>query len=300
VIDEEEWLAELGLASPERSVRRLCTSTEISRLLGVPLARVRAWSRAGLIRPVRAVHRLEYFEFRQVAAAKSLADLVEGGVSPERIRRSLERLRGWLPDAAESLAARALLGEPGELLLRLDGGELADPTGQLRLDFAGERAIDEPLLLRTPRQWCAEAERREDAGELAEAARAYHEALAADPTLPEAHFGLANVLYLLEDAAEAAAEYLRAVELDPEYVEAWNNLGNAFDELGETDAALHAYRRAVAVAPDYGEAHFNLAETLWSDGEPDEARAHYAIYLEREPTSPWGKHIRERLSGPSI
>lgn len=298
-IDEERWLGELGLAERESSIRRLCTSAEISRILGVPLARIRGWSRAGLIRAARTLHRLEYYEFREVAAAKSLADLVEAGISPARIRRSLERIRGWLPGAADSLAARALLGESGELLLRLEGGELAEPTGQLRLDFAAAWREEEPFLLRTPRQWCAEAQRLEDAGDLSAASRAYHEALAADPHLAEARFGLANVLYLLENAAEAAAEYLRAVELDPDYVEAWNNLGNAFAELGEVDAAVRAYRRALVIVPDYGDAHFNLAETLWSDGSLDPARAHYAIYLESEPTSPWAKHARERVAGPT-
>lgn len=299
----ETRVAAVGIAEDEAtsadSVRRLCSSTQLSRILGVSLARIRGWSRAGLIRPERTVHRLELFEFRQVAAAKSLADLVRAGVSIARIRASLDRVRTWLPGAEETLAGRPLLGSGGGLCLRLEGGELADPTGQLLFDFDSTPARCALPLPRSPGEWLREAQRREESGELSEAARAYHEALAGDPRLAEARFGLANVLYLLEDAAEAAAEYLRAVEIDPEYIEAWNNLGNALAELGEVDAALSAYRRALAIEPEYGDARFNLAEALWSDGALPEARAHYREVLLHDPTSPWSKHVEERIGGES-
>ncbi len=295
IVVEERWLVELGLDDRQGAVRRLCTSSELGRILGVPMSRIRSWSRVGLIRPARTVHRLEFFEFRQVAAARALADLVEHGVSLERIRAGLDRVRAWLPGAGDTLASRAILEREGELLVRLEGGAIADPSGQLRLDFEFAEQSAPAELLRSPRQWYEEGQRREDSGELEEATRAYQEAVRGESRLPEAHFNLANVLYLLEHPAEAAAEYLRAVEIDPEYVEAWNNLGNVLAEVGEVASSLQAYTRAIEIAPEYGDAHFNLGETLWGEGRFEEARVHYRFYLRQDPTSPWARQIRERL-----
>ena len=316
IVTEEELLADLGLDDRKEAIHRLCTAAELARLLSVPLPQIRALSRAGLIQPSKTVHRLEFFEFRQVAAAKDLVALVSSGVSVDRIRHGFERVRSWLPAGGSALAGRALIDESDDLLVRLEGGELAEVTGQLRFDFgegdAGEKeatkaatpveveapevAPETPRPTGTPQEWFTRGQRAEELGRLAEARAAYRNAIELGAEFPEVHFNLGNVLYLLEHPAESAAEFLRAIERDPEYLEAWNNLGNTLAELGEVENAIRAYSRALELAPEYLDAHYNLAETLWGEGRTDEARAHYWIYLRRDPISPWADQIKARLA----
>lgn len=330
IASEEEFLVDLGLDDRRDAIHRLCTASELSRILRVPRSHIRRLSRAGLIHASKTVHRLEFYEFREVAAAKDLVALLARGVSVERIRQGLERVRAWLPGAEDTVAGRAIFARDGELLVRLDGGELADATGQLRIDFDGTRGAslssppsstpipvkgarvrpeasiegaepDSPprdargVELATPDEWFERGQRAEESGSLEEASDAYQNALRAGAAFPEVHFNLGNVLYLLENPAEAAAEFLRAVEIDPDYVEVWNNLGNALSELGQGDGAIRAYQRALELAPEYLDAHFNLAETLWSEERLEEARAHYWIYLRHDPVSPWADQVKARL-----
>jgi DNA-binding transcriptional MerR regulator len=64
----------------------------LSRLLDVPVRMIRRWARLGLIKPVRRVCRLPYFDYREVASARRLATLLEQGVSAETLEKSLAEL----------------------------------------------------------------------------------------------------------------------------------------------------------------------------------------------------------------
>ncbi|MEE8141792.1 MAG: MerR family transcriptional regulator, partial [Planctomycetota bacterium] len=142
IIDETQFLVELGLEERHVQIHRLYTTAQLSRILGTTGARLRTWVRQGLITPARTVHRLDYFDFQQVAAAKALSELAASGVTSERMRRSLEQLRHWLPEAEQSLSQVAILERGGQLLVRLGDGQLVDPRGQLQLDFAATESSD--------------------------------------------------------------------------------------------------------------------------------------------------------------
>ena len=351
IVTEDTWLAAVGLADAPSVIHRLCTATELARLLDLPLARIRQLVRAELIRPARTVHRLDFFAFREVAAARDLARLLERGISVDRIARGLHRVRDWLapemrggiegtvvaeapgdggacselhPEDTRAASERrehssagpprhllhTVPGEEGELLVRLEGGALAEVTGQLRLDFVGESATVPPVSPAAPtrvggsaggdpRAHFERGQRAEETGDLDGAQRAYLDAIEAGGAFPELHFNLGNILSLLEHPAESVAEYTRALDLDPEYVEAWNNLGNALAELGEIDDAIRAYERALHFAPEYLDPHFNLAETLWDEGRTGEARGHFWIYLRHESSGPWADRARACLAMPA-
>ena len=64
----------------------------LSRLLDVPVRMIRRWARLGLIRPVRRVCRLPYFDYREVASARRLAMLLDQGVAADVLERSLTEL----------------------------------------------------------------------------------------------------------------------------------------------------------------------------------------------------------------
>src|SRR6185436_16910603 len=120
----------------------LYTTPTLCEVLGVAPGRVRAWVKAGLLSPADSRGGVWHFDFRQASAAKTLCDLARSGVTLARLRRSLEQLRAWLPEAAEPLHQLSLL-EDGQFLVRLEDGELAEPDGQLRIDF-DQPAAEQP------------------------------------------------------------------------------------------------------------------------------------------------------------
>ena len=253
------------------------------------------------------MRRLCFFDFGQVATAKALSQLAREGVTPARIRRSLEELGAWLPDARRALVQLEALEKGGPLFVRTADGRLAETSGQLRLEFEAEPADGAPALAgapaspapapridRTREEWFERGVAAEEDGRYDEAVEAYETTLSLGRTA-EALFNLGNVLYAQGRKAEAAKRFLQATEIERDYVEAWNNLGNVLIEIELPSEAVQAYRRALAIEPDYADAHFNLAELLASRGELSEARRHWEAYLRQDPHSPWAREVRERL-----
>ncbi|MCA8943166.1 MAG: tetratricopeptide repeat protein [Planctomycetes bacterium] len=300
VVAEESFLELLEPKRASSAAPRLYTIGELSRILRVAQREIRSWMRRGLITPARVEKRLAYFEFREVANARSLQRLLADGATPAQIRHSLDRLEQWLPGTSGPIGQ--LVESQGELLVRLACGGLAEPSGQLRLAFeldGGDVDTALPSIAqRSQQDWFVEGVRCEERGDLERAGDAYHEALLVGPARPEICFNLGNVLHSLRRKGEAAQRFMQAVELDPEYVEAWNNLGNTLAELGRSEKALLAYHRALELEPAYADAHFNLAATLEAMDRFEEAREHWAAYLRQDPNSADADFVRERLVQP--
>ena len=301
----------------------LYTPAMLAELLGVPLAVVRRWRRRGLIVPVREVRRLAYFDFREVATARRLAELLAAGVSPRAIERKLAELARFVPGVERPLAELPVVVEGKHLLLR-QGDGLVAPGGQIWFDFdeaavgrsdapSHEVAVDSNApaatgRLRLPVPHAAEGEsptadelaaaatELEDDGQLPAAAEMYRAALAAGGPNPQICFALAEVLYRLGDATAARERYYMAIELDEEYVEARANLGCVLAELGERELAAAAFAGALAFHDQYADAHFHLARTLDDLDRQAEADQHWRRFLDLAPESPWAETARRRLA----
>ncbi len=301
-IDEAELLAQLD---PEHAARLapLHTTARLARMLDVPGARVREWTRAGLLRATHSIRKLHYFDFREVARARQLLELTSAGVTVARIKKSLRQLRTWLPGADRSLHQLEALSRRS-VVVRLADGRAVEPSGQLRLEFAqppapAPSAAARPLPQVSPADadgWCAVAERAEADQRFEDAAEAYHQALMAAGPDAELAFNLGNVLHALDRTGEALQRYLQAVELEPAYAEAWNNAGNAMAELARHERATQAYQRALQHAPDYADVHYNLAESLLALGDTTGACTHWRQYLHGEQDGPWATHARQQLA----
>jgi tetratricopeptide (TPR) repeat protein len=297
IINEADWLAGLGAASPLGNAAGVSTA-QLSQMLQVPGQRIRAWVRAGLIQPAASVLGVHFFDFRQVSWAKTLCRFDSAGVSPERIRRSLEQLRQWLPDVDQPLAQLAVLESEGRLLVRLGGGQLAEATGQGLFDFAEESPT--PTLSvgaqpRTSEAYFVRGCELEQAGRLAEAAQAYRLALVFGGPSALSCFNLGNVLYARGQKDEALQRYTQAVECDPNLAAAWLNLGNLLTERQRPAEAVAAYQKVLALEPLSADAHYNLADTLDSLGRQEEALPHWRAYLRQDASSAWGDYARGRV-----
>ena len=142
VLAESDWLQLLGLDERREEIRRAHTPAMLSRLLDVPVRMIRRWARLGLIRPVRRVCRLPYFDYREVASARRLALLLDQGVSADVLERSLSELSHTMAGTDRSLAQLNLLVQDDRILMRDDRGVLNPRTGQRLLDFDVDVDVD--------------------------------------------------------------------------------------------------------------------------------------------------------------
>ena len=307
VLSEEQFLVALGLETQSRSVRQLYTTPTLCDVLGVAPGRIRAWVKAGLIQPAETRQGVWHFDFRQVSAAKTVCDLARSGVTVAKLRRSVEQLRAWLPEADAPLHQLSLL-EDGQLLVRLEDGELAEADGQLRIDFErppqpAPEATRPAMRLHagpsTAAQWYEQAVAQEAAGYLADAVESYRQALLLGGPDADVCFDLAHALAAMGRRERAAERYAQVVELRPKFSDAWNNLGAVLAELGHHDQACEAFRRALETDPQDSRALYNLADTLDEMGFAAEAATHWQAYLKHDRTSRWAQHARLKLAAVS-
>jgi DNA-binding transcriptional MerR regulator len=305
VLSEKQFVAALGLDAPcpEPDEQQLFSTARLTELLGVARERVRAWVKAGLLVPTKTEHGVWHFDFRQVAAARTLCDLTAAGVGTERIRRSLALLRKFMPNLEQPLEQLAALDKAGRLLVRLEAGDLSEADGQLHFEFTGDEPATTPSPMRiaagprTAADWLAQGLEQEQEGFLEEAAASYRQALMVGGPDAQTCLNLANTLRALGSKPQALERYSHAVEIDPQFTDAWNNLGTLLVELGRPDDACVAFGRALAADPDDLRAHYNLADTLDDLGREDEARPHWQAYLRQDPLSKWGEYAKRRIAG---
>jgi protein involved in polysaccharide export with SLBB domain/Flp pilus assembly protein TadD len=120
-------------------------------------------------------------------------------------------------------------------------------------------------------------------GRLAEAARAFEQAVALDPSNGNAYYALGNVYAESGRWAEAVNAYYKAVSLNKEDVEAYNNLGVALRMRGQNVQAAAAFERAVKIYPKWAEPYYHLAEARRALGQQSEAREAYERALRLRP-----------------
>jgi Tfp pilus assembly protein PilF len=298
IIDEEEFLTRLHGRSGDESTRKSFSPVELARLTGLTPTRLRSWVRAGLIEPVETRAGVPWFDYRQVCRAKSLLDLNNSGVTLKRMRRSLESLAQYMPDArgAADLLGRLEL-QGSRLILESPTGALMEPHGQLVFDFDAPDATAPVEFQRneTPDDLFTTAMRDEQAGQFEAAADAYRRLLEWEGPDADICFNLANTLASLGETAAAIERYRQSVELDPGFVEAWHNLGNLLAARGAREEAVEVFRKALSIDPSYADTHYSLADTLDDLGHTCEARPHWEAFLEYESTGEWADYVRKRL-----
>jgi len=328
IVTETELWERLGFVPAEGAARQLYTPAMLADLLEVPVNVIRRWHRRGLIVPVREVHRLPYFDFEEVAAARHLAKLLLAGASPAAIEKKLAQMARWLPQVDRPLAQLSVIVEGRDLLLR-QGEGLVDASGQRRFDFEnfelshsgstasadhvaeertriGGQAAPEEEIFAFPEQatvgpdstladLLGQAAEFEDSGALQESIDTYRAALAVGGPNAEIDFLIAELLYRLGDVTAARERYYSALELDEDYVEARANLGCVLAETGQLDLAVAAFQGTLSRHGGYPDVHYHLARTLDELARTDLADEHWRDFLRLAPDSPWADEARDRL-----
>jgi superkiller protein 3 len=140
------------------------------------------------------------------------------------------------------------------------------------------------------------------AGDPAQAASLYKEALETDPDEPLLFYKLSRALDKMKDFAGEKAALQRAIQLNPNLAEALNQMGYLADRDGDLAQAEGYFRVAVRASPSYVVAWINLAATLASEAKWQDARQALGRALEIDPDNAEARRLGQALaaahSGP--
>ncbi|MDY0002664.1 MAG: tetratricopeptide repeat protein [Polyangia bacterium] len=295
------------------------STKDVSRLFGLSESRIRYWAQTGFIGPSARRGNRRLYSFSDLIGIKVARDLLESGLSLQRVRKNLVALRSLLPEEERPLSRLRVLSDgdrmwvhaedatfdaaSGQLLLSLSTGELEDDVVRI-LDLARpprqsatpaqpeKKPVADRHAHRSAYRWFLEGlARDDDPATLGVAMDAYRRALELDPSLAAAHTNLGRAEYQRGNTAKARAHFERALALDPAQAEARYNLANLYDEEGEEELALAELRRVVASNPDFADAHFNLGVILERLGSRVQASASFRRFIELagEKDSLWGR-----------
>jgi tetratricopeptide (TPR) repeat protein len=275
---------------------------DVRRILRITETRLRAWERAGF------VERRREFSFRDLIALKTLKELRDNRIPPQRIRRALDSLVQKLDGVQQPLTELKIVSDGRTIAVDLGDGKMEALTGQLLFDFdTGALAQVQELQRREPagsreareresERWFQTGLQLEESGAPPdEVLRAYAASLELNPNAAGACVNMGTVYYQCRNLGEAERCYRRAIEIDPEYPLAHFNLANIYDEQGRLEEARSHYGTALRLRPDYADAHYNLALLCEKTGEPMQAVKHWRAYLKIDPASPWAGIARQQL-----
>lgn len=108
----------------------------------------------------------------------------------------------------------------------------------------------------------------------------YRAVIALAVNVADAHYDYGVLLGLQERWAPAADAYRKALELNPQHAQARNNLGQILEREGRLADAAAEYRLAIESQPALRIARFNLGRMLIAQGDPHAAVAELAQLTE--------------------
>lgn len=299
--------ADAALAPPPfEPTLQLFSLKEVSRLLGLPSARLRALDKAGIVQPSGESRGRRAYTFTDLIALRATSELLRNRVRIGDVARAVGVLRRTLPTVTRPLQELRISSDGRRMVVRAEGTAFEPLTGQMLLDFQVGALQNEVVTLLRPETRSKESkgaydlylqasalDEKPDAFD--EAERLYREALALDPHLAIAYTNLGNLRFRRGDETGAEILYLQALRVDTAQPEAHYNLGYLMLERGEYNHAVHYFQRAIAEDPRFSDAHFNLAMAYEAQSERAEARRHWKRYLELEPEGAWAEIARQHL-----
>ncbi len=279
VASERRFLEWVGRAAADEQARTY-TAAQLSSLSGLSPGTIEQLAQFGLIDPREGRYR-----FRDLAAARQLAELFSAGVGLSVVTRSLQEIRKWLPDAG--LSNLKLFPAARDRLLVEQAKGRTDHKGQFVLPVGETQESPDALF--------DEAQVAEESGDTAVAERLYRRVMKLDAGDPTAAFNLGNLLRASARKAEAEAAYRAAVKADPRFAEAWYNLADLLDDGGRAGEAIACLERALAAEPSHSDSIFNLALLLQRAERLSDASAYWRRYLALDGTSEWAARARRSL-----
>jgi tetratricopeptide (TPR) repeat protein len=279
IASERQFLEWAGKAVPSEQVRTY-SATQIAALSRLPPPVVDELTTFGLLDG-----RDGRFGFRDLTAARQLAELFQSGVRLSTVTKSLNAIRKWLPDAALSNLRLYPAASDAILVEHLQG--VTDHTGQFVLPVGASQEDADALF--------EQAQAAEEARDIETAQRLYRKIMRMDPNDPAAAFNLGNLLRSMGCKVEAEAAYRGATKADPGFAEAWYNLADVLDDQGRSDKAVACLEHALKADPGYADALFNLGLLHQRSERLAQAADCWRRYLALDKDTPWAARARQAL-----
>jgi tetratricopeptide (TPR) repeat protein len=279
IASERQFLEWAGKAIPDDQVRSYSAS-QLSSLSSLPVEVIERLTTFGLLDG-----RADRYGFRDLTAARQLAELLRSGVRLSIITKSLQAIRKWLPDAALSNLRLYPASSDAILVEHMKGR--TDKTGQFVMPV-GDSQEDADALFE-------QAQSAEEAKDLDTAQRLYRKVMRMEPGDPAAAFNLGNLLRSIGQKVEAEAAYRTATKADSRFAEAWYNLADMLDDQGQPDKAMDCLERALDADPDYADALFNLGLLHQRCDRLAEAAGYWRRYLALDRDSSWAARAKQAL-----
>jgi tetratricopeptide (TPR) repeat protein len=121
------------------------------------------------------------------------------------------------------------------------------------------------------------------AGQYAEAAQRFRQALEMDPVNAAAAAGLGTIALESGHAGEAVALFERALVGEPDNADHRSNLGMAYFLTGREEDGKAAFRRALDIRPGHADAAYNLGLAAAKEDAFEEAHGLFSKVVRRQP-----------------
>lgn len=261
------------------------TTRETARILDVPVARVQAFVRSGIVEPKRGPGHGYLFSFRDLLVMRTALQLEGSDVSKRRVNAALRALRARLPQD-RPLSSLRIIVQDGELIIDDERARWDVGSGQTLLDFEHPGMTEVHLLGAVPEFADRDAEEWFELGCSLEAnsprmaRELYRRALEVEPHHVDARINLGRLHHEDGQLEEARRQYERALEFAPGHSTAAYNLGVVLEDLGDIDEAIEAYQLAIASDHEMADAYYNLARLYDQAGDRATALRHLKSYSE--------------------
>jgi tetratricopeptide (TPR) repeat protein len=270
---------------------------DIRRILELPERQLEQWERLEFVLPLKSGEK-DFYDFRDLIRLRAAKQLLENGISPQRLRLSLQALTKRLAEVKIPLNELHIVSNGKDVIVETADSHMEPISGQLLMNFRTRELSDRvvrmpdrnaPGLFELALEYDGDPEQRE------KAAQTYARVLTVEPNHIDAIINVGMMAYEDGDLEKACEYFRRAVEIAPDNAVARFNLGSTLDDQGLLQEARQQLRLATRLDPQHADSHYNLGIVCEKLGANEEAHSHWAIYLKLDSSPEHCKYVRERL-----
>lgn len=296
---------------------------DVATLFEQTQSRLRYWIQSGFIWPSVRRGGQYFYTFDDLITVRTAVELLDSGLSVQKVRKALTELRAVLPEGVNPTANIRICSDGTNLVVIKDDIAYEAESKQLLMAFAvssiqsqitkilpirGADSVDavpSPVSEQTDQtlrqelpsayQLFLNATTSEEEGDDATAERYLRQCLALEDSMAAAHTNLGNLLHAQGRLEEAQQEYEHALLHEPDQPEARFNLSNLLQETGNRESAITELRHVCSRNPTFADAYFNLGLLLSEAGGSAQAEEHLHHYLTLDDSSKWADQARSLL-----
>src|SRR5271165_6483956 len=190
---------------------------DVLRILSIPEKQLAQWEKMHLVSPLHSGR--EHYDFRDLIGLRTTKQLLESGVSADRLRRSLDALQKQLSETQSPLHELRIFSNGKDVLVENAGKQLEPVSGQFVLNFKTGELCNKIVAMperSADSLFSLALEYDSEPGTRSKAADLYDRVIALDPQHASALLNRGTIAYESGDLESAASYFGQAVEIEPE------------------------------------------------------------------------------------